>query len=58
MLETLCRQLHSSFHQLRDRTRTVLFSSCGPNLISDPILWLPMTHRIPKVCSYHPYVHF
>ncbi|KAI7899741.1 uncharacterized protein BX663DRAFT_520273 [Cokeromyces recurvatus] len=90
MLETLYRQFHSirptllsktssiiyeeSFQQLRDETHSVLLSSCRPNLIIDPKLWLPMTHSersrtirwrlgwlpggIPKACPYHPHVHF
>ncbi|KAI7899770.1 uncharacterized protein BX663DRAFT_537910 [Cokeromyces recurvatus] len=51
-----------------------ILSACRPNMIIDPILWLPMTHSersrtirwrlgwlpggIPKVCPYHPHVHF
>ncbi|KAI7900523.1 uncharacterized protein BX663DRAFT_488431 [Cokeromyces recurvatus] len=66
--------LEESFQQLRDETHSVLLSSCRPNLIIDPILWLPMTHSersrtirwrlgwlpggIPKACPYHPHVHF
>ncbi|KAI7905638.1 uncharacterized protein BX663DRAFT_535194 [Cokeromyces recurvatus] len=35
--------LEESFQQLRDETHSVLLSSCRPNLIIDPKLWLPMT---------------
>ncbi|KAI7898058.1 uncharacterized protein BX663DRAFT_582676, partial [Cokeromyces recurvatus] len=66
--------LEESFQQLRDRACSVLLSACGPNLIIDPILWLPMTYSersrtiqwrlgwlpggIPKACPFHPHVHF
>ncbi|KAI7904435.1 uncharacterized protein BX663DRAFT_530474 [Cokeromyces recurvatus] len=63
--------LEESFQKLREGTRSVLLSACRPNLIIDPILWLPMTHSersrtirwrlgwlprgIPKACPYHPH---
>ncbi|KAI7903817.1 uncharacterized protein BX663DRAFT_485326 [Cokeromyces recurvatus] len=66
--------LEESFQQLCDGARSVLLSACRPNLIIDPILWLPMTHSersrtirwclgllpggVPKSCPYHPYVYF
>ncbi|KAI7907909.1 uncharacterized protein BX663DRAFT_14574 [Cokeromyces recurvatus] len=36
--------LEESFQQLRNETHSVLLSACRPNLIIDPILWLPITH--------------
>ncbi|KAI7907683.1 uncharacterized protein BX663DRAFT_528432 [Cokeromyces recurvatus] len=65
--------LEENFQQLREGTRSVLLSACRPNLIIDPILWLPMTHSersqtirwrlgwlpggIPKACPYHPHFY-
>ncbi|KAG0738641.1 hypothetical protein G6F62_000761 [Rhizopus arrhizus] len=62
--------LQESFENRRTDTNSILLSACRPQLVVDPILWLPMSYiersRLihwrmgwlpggrPKSCIYHP----
>ncbi|KAG1152166.1 hypothetical protein G6F37_001390 [Rhizopus arrhizus] len=63
--------LQESFENCRTDTNSILLSACRPQLVVDPILWLPMSYiersRLirwrmgwlpggrPKPCIYHPH---